>query len=127
PFSTGTAQFEFGVRAGVSAVAFYDPLGRVAATLHTDHGYAKLVSEPWRQARHDANDTVALDPRTDPDVKGYVQDFLAAQPGWLTWLQTRAAAPAGSAEADAAAKAVLHAGTPAVVHLDGLGRAMTAV
>ena len=67
--------FEFARAVGVSAVLFYDPPGRVVATLHPDDSYAKTVFDPWQQSTWDANDTVLLDPRTDPDVRGYVDRY----------------------------------------------------
>ena len=47
---------------------FYDPVGRVVATLHPDDSYDKTVFDPWHTETWDANDTVLLDPREDPDV-----------------------------------------------------------
>jgi RHS repeat-associated protein len=114
---------------GVSPVLFYDPVERVVATLHPNHTYEKAVFDAWRKTTHDVNDTVAAtssqsgDPRTDPDITGYVHEYFNAQPaGWQTWYTLRIAGQLGAAELDAAQKAAAHAGTPAVAHLDALGR-----
>jgi RHS repeat-associated protein len=114
---------------GVASVLFRDPVGRVVATLHPDDTYGKVVFDPWRQATWDANDTVALDPRTDPDVAALVQGHFAAQlPGWQTWYARRSAGGHGetpddrAVAEDAARKALAHAATPARSFSDSLGR-----
>ena len=86
PFFTDTHSFEFDVRVGVSPVVFYDPLCRVVATLHPEHSYEKVVFDPWQQTTWDVNDTCAPrnlqtgDPRTDPDIGGYVAAYFEALP-----------------------------------------------
>ncbi len=129
PFFSGTPAFEFGVLNGVSPVLFYDPVGRVVATLHPDHTYEKVVFDPWQQVTYDTVDTCAAvgtqtgDPRTDPDVGGLVSAYFATQPAtWQTWHERRAAGALGTDERDAAVKAAAHADTPATVRLDALGR-----
>jgi len=128
PFFSPTPGFEFGVQAGVSPVSFYDPVGRVVATLHPDHSYQKVLFDPWQQATWDPNDTVLGDPRTDPDIEGYVAGYfanLATGPGvppWQTWHAQRQSGGLGPPEKDAAAKAAAHARTPSTVHADVLGR-----
>jgi RHS repeat-associated protein len=114
---------------GVSPVLFYDPVGRVVATLQPDHTYEKVVFNAWIQASHDANDTIAAngtqtgDPRTDPDTAGFVHAYFQSQPPtWQTWYAQRIDNQLGPAERDAARKAAAHANTPAVEHLDALGR-----
>lgn len=121
---------------GVSPVLFYDPVERVVATLHPNHTYEKVVFDPWTQTTFDVNDTVigALgqpelatqdqtgDPRTDPDIKGYVREYFKTQPGWETWHARRIDGAMGAAERDAARKAEAHANTPTTAHLDVLGR-----
>ena len=59
-------QFEFGIQVGVSPVLFYDPVGRVVATLHPNHTYEKVIFDSWQQTTWDVNDTVLGDPRTRP-------------------------------------------------------------
>ena len=122
-------QFEFGVQVGVSPVLFYDPVGRVVATLHPNRTYEKVLFDPWKQTTYDVNDTCAArndqtgDPRTDPDIAGYVSGYFAAQPaGWQTWHQERIGGALGPQEQDAAVKAAAHADTPTTAHFDTLGR-----
>ncbi len=121
--------FEFARIVGVSPILFYDPVERVVATLHPNHTYEKVVFDPWQQTTYDVNDTVAAsgtqtgDPRTDPDVAGYVREHFEAQPaGWQTWHAQRIGRPAGDSERDAAEKATAHADTPTTAHFDVLGR-----
>jgi len=134
PFFDDSHDFKFGIQVGVSPVLFYDPLTRVAATLHPNHSWDKVVFDPWRQTSHDVNDTVTLDPKTDSDVS----TFFSRLPGndYLpTWYALRTdpafATAAGAlwpdakvraAETDAAVKAAVHAATPAIVFFDTLGR-----
>ncbi|MET9385993.1 SpvB/TcaC N-terminal domain-containing protein [Streptomyces sp. NPDC002928] len=127
PFFTAHHDFEFARAAGVGAVRFYDPLQRVVATLHPDHTYAKTVVHPWYQRVWDANDTVLLDPREDPDVAARIRPFLARQPDWASWYARRVRGDLGPAEQRAAERAARHAGTPTVDHLDALGRAFLTV
>ena len=126
PFFTSLNGFEFARAVGVSAVLFYDAPGRVIATLHPDDGYAKTVFDPWQQSAWDANDTVLLDPRTDPDVRGYMDGYLATlsqRPGgWATWYGQRIDGQLGVAEQRAAEQTVLHADTPALALFDTLDR-----
>lgn len=122
PFFTGTHRFEFDVRIGVSPVLFYDPVGRLVATLHPNHTWEKIVFDPWQQETWDVNDTVlVVDPSADLDVGGFfsrlpVADYLP------TWYAQRQGGALGSEEKAAAAKAAIHAGTPTVAHFDSLGR-----
>lgn len=122
---------------GVSPVLFYDPVERVVATLHPNHIYEKVIFDPWTQTTFDVNDTVAAaqgqlqfatrdqtgDPRTDPDVAGYVREYFKSQPvNWDTWHGQRIGNAMGAVERDAARKAEAHANTPTTAHLDVLGR-----
>jgi RHS repeat-associated protein len=134
PFFTDTHRFEFDVRTGVSPVLFYDPLERMVATLHPNHTYEKVVFDPWRQVTWDVNDTVAAqgtqtgDPRTDPDIDGYVRQYFETQPEtWRTWYSQRQGGSLGPQEQDAAFKALIHTNTPTVVHFDSPGRAFLSV
>lgn len=122
---------------GVSPVLFYDPVDRVVATLHPNHSYEKVVFDPWQQTTFDVNDTVVAaqgqpqfatrdqtgDPRTDPDIAGYVREYFKTQPvNWETWRAQRTGNAMGAAEQDAAKKAEAHSNTPTTAHLDVLGR-----
>jgi RHS repeat-associated protein len=122
------------VECGVTPILFYDPLERVVATLHPNKTYEKVVFDPWQQATWDVNDTVALDPSIDDDVKGFFVDAEGHErlpktkyaPTWYNRCQS------GSPEAQRAARITLEAqktdriekryGTPTVAHLDTLGR-----
>ncbi|MGH9754610.1 MAG: toxin TcdB middle/C-terminal domain-containing protein, partial [Blastocatellia bacterium] len=119
---------------GVSPVLFYDPVGRVIATLHPNHTYEKVVFDAWRRKTYDVNDTVASsgaetgDPRTDEDIKGYVAGYFKTQPNdWQTWHAERINNQLGAAERSAAQKAANHANTPAAAHLDAMGRAFLTI
>jgi RHS repeat-associated protein len=131
PFFTATPEFEFPRAVGVSAVLFYDPVGRVVAALQPDDSYAKTTFDPWHQDAWDATDTVLLDPREDPDVSGYACRYLAAlseQPGgWATWYERRIRGGLGSAEQRAAKQTASHANTPTRSWLDTLGRTFLTV
>ena len=122
PFFSADHAFEFGVTVGVSPTLFYDPVGRVVATLHPNHTWEKVIFDPWRQETWDVNDTVlAADPASDPDVGGYFErlydtEYLPA------WHQARIDGGMGNPEQDAAQKAAAYADTPAIVHFDSLGR-----
>jgi RHS repeat-associated protein len=129
PFFTSTHQFEFDVRIGVSPVLFYDPVERVVATLHPNHTYDKVVIDPWQQATYDVNDTCAArqqqtgDPRSDPDIGGFVAEFFKTEPAaWQTWYAQRIAGALGADEQKAAEQAARHADTPSTAHFDALGR-----
>jgi RHS repeat-associated protein len=135
PFFTDTHRFEFDVRIGVSPVLFYDPLERVVAILHPDHTWEKIVFGAWRQETWDVNDTVLVaDPKADGEAGDFFSRLADAEylPTWYA-LRTEAAnaaafaarypdATARTNEVGAAAKARIHAATPAVAHVDPLGR-----
>jgi RHS repeat-associated protein len=123
PFFTATHHFEFASTVGVSSVLFYDPLERVVATLHPNDTYTKLVIDPWSQATWDVNDTVLLDPRTDPDVGDVMRSYLATLPAdWKSWYARRHDGGLGPDELDAATKTAVHANTPTVAYTDPLAR-----
>ena len=130
PYFSDSHQPDFDVRIGVSSVLFYDPVERLIATLHPNHTYEKVVFDSWSQSTYDVSDTVDLDPRTDPHVARYVEEYFAGQPaGWQTWLRERidpSSPPADSRgafpERDAAVRALAHADTPTAAHFDSLGR-----
>jgi len=129
PFFTDTHRFELDVRIGVSPVLFYDPAERVIATLHPNHTYEKVVFDPWQQTTYDVNDTCAArkvqtgDPRTDPDIGGYVEEYFMTQLAtWQTWHAQRIGNALGTDERNAAERAAAHADTPTTAHFDALGR-----
>lgn len=122
PFFSATHRFEFGVQVGVSPILFYDPVERVVATLHPNHTYEKVVFDPWQQTTWDVNDTILSDPRTDPDISGYTQNYFASLPLWQTWYAQRQGGALGIQEQTAANQAAVHANTPTVAYFDTLGR-----
>jgi hypothetical protein len=99
------------VECGVTPILFYDPLVRVVATLHPNKTYEKVVFDPWQQTTWDVNDTVALDPSIDDDVKGFFVDAEGHErlpktkyaPTWYNRCQS------GSPEAQRAARITLEA------------------
>ena len=111
---------------------FYDPIGRVIATLHPNHTYEKVVFDAWHQTTYDTNDTCAPrqsqtgDPRTDEDIGGFVAAYFKAQspsaPLWRTWHEQRIDGELGKEERVAAQRAAAHADPPSTAHLDVLGR-----
>ncbi|MGH9756038.1 MAG: RHS repeat domain-containing protein, partial [Blastocatellia bacterium] len=131
PFFDDTHDFKFGHQIGVSPILFYDPLGRVVATLRPNHAWEKIVFDPWRQTSYDVNDTVlnadgSTDPKSDADVKGFFSrlpdaDYLP------TWYEQRIALAANDPERVAAEKAAVHRQTPTVAHLDTLGRSFLTI
>ncbi len=135
PFFSATHRFEFARQVGVSAVLFYDPPGRVVATLHPDNSWEKVVFDNWREEKWDANDTVLIsDPRDDVDVGDYFRRLLGEAPGaFVSWHDLRAGGTSGATPAeraarqDAAVKTAAHAATPHVSHFDARGRNCLAV
>ncbi|EGV29592.1 RHS repeat-associated core domain protein [Thiorhodococcus drewsii AZ1] len=134
PFFSPTHAFEFRVEVGVSPVLFYDPVGRVVATVHPNHTWEKIDFDPWQQTSWDVNDTLLFDPASDEHVSGYLSrlrqdDYL---PTWHGLRTDPAHAEAAqnrwpdeqqrNAQVDAANKAAAHADTPSIVHFDSLGR-----
>ncbi len=127
PFFSDTHRFEYGRSVGVSATMFYDPPGRVVATLHPEHTYEKIVFDPWRQEMWDVNDTVLeQDPAEDADVGGYLAK-LAREEYQPTWYEARMNGILGSAARRAAEKSSVHARTPKIIFLDTLGRLFLAI
>jgi RHS repeat-associated protein len=134
PFFTDTRRFEFDISIGVSPVLFYDPVGRVIASLHPNHTFEKVAYDPWSQKTWDVNDTVAWDPRNDPDISGYVKEYFREEApvydDWKTWLQQRGVdssnpppdTPALEPEKKVAVRALAHADTPTIAYFDTLGR-----
>ena len=141
PFFSNSHRFEFAREVGVSSVLFYDPVERVVATLHPNKTYEKVLFDPWQQATWDANDTVLLEPKADPDVKEFFRRLPDNEylPTWHR-LRTDAALALAewpdanpenrnirAAEKAAAEKTAAHAATPTITHLDTLGRAFLTI
>jgi hypothetical protein len=125
PFFSPTPQFGIEQR-GVSSTLFYDPVERVVATLHPNHTFEKVVFDPWKQVTYDVNDTVKVDPKSDPDVGAYLRRLPDAE--YLpTWYEARANGAKGADEKVAADKTAAHADTPTTAYFDTLGRAFLTV
>ncbi len=139
PFFDDTHEFKFGKKVGVSPILFYDPVERVVATLNPNNTYEKVVFDPWHQKTYDANDTVAFDPRTDEDIRGYVAGYFkqeVPQPDdWKTWLAQRDVDPLAppqdtpglDPEKKAGVRTLTHAETPTIAFFDSLGRTFMTV
>jgi RHS repeat-associated protein len=126
PFFDNTHDFRFGNAIGVSPTLFYDPVGRVVATLHPDHTWGKVVFDPWNQEIWDVNDTALTDPKTDANVGSFFVRLADAR--YLpTWHTQRSGGALGPDEQEAAVKAAAHAGTPSRAFFDTLGRSFMAV
>ena len=127
PFFSATHEFEFAKIEGVSATLFYDPVGRVIATLHPEHTYDKVVFDPWQQVTWDVNDTVLeRNPADDSDVGSFFSrlpedDYLP------TWYEQRHSGSFGHKAQQAAEKTAVHARTPKTAFLDTLGRTFLTV
>jgi RHS repeat-associated protein len=100
------------VKQGVTPILYYDPLGRLVRTELPDGSLTRVVVDPWRTQTWDGVDTVA-------------------ESGWYT--DRGSPSPAlpepGPADPDqrAAWLAAQLAGTPALSHVDSLGRTVRAV
>ncbi|WP_437776708.1 RHS repeat domain-containing protein [Sorangium sp. So ce1097] len=90
---------------GGTPILRYDPLGRLIRTDLPNGTFSRVVFDAWKQTSHDSNDTVLES----------------------AWYAARQALAAGDPERRAAELAAAHAGTPAVSHLDALGRVFRAV
>ena len=122
PFFSATHRFESDARAGVSPILFYDPIARVIATLNPNHTWQKVLFDPWHQETWDVNDTVLIaNPAEDSDVGDFFSR-LPADDYLPTWHGARIAGALGSQEQAAAHKTESHADTPAIAHMDSLGR-----
>ncbi len=140
PFFSSTHHFDWGRKVGVSATLFYDPAGRVVATLHPNHTWEKVVFDPWGQQTWDVNDTVLFDPENDDLLKtflfhGHGSHRLPTEDYLPTWRELRTD-PTHAEEANqrwpdpnrlnsekaAAGKTAVQANTPTVTHFDTLGR-----
>ncbi|MDQ1053858.1 hypothetical protein QE394_001786 [Arthrobacter sp. SORGH_AS 212] len=115
PYFSTTSEYEdeSAVRElGVTAITYYDPLGRSIRTEFPSGTFTKVEFTPWLTRLFDVNDTVTesrwyMD-RGSPDP--------VAEPE-----------PANDPERRSAWLAAKHAGTPAVAHSDSLGRTIYVV
>lgn len=108
PFFSTTAAFEPDEalrRYGVSASLFYDALGRQIRTELPNGTATRVELTPWSVRSFDPNDTVQAS----------------------RYRREREALPAGNWERTALTRALAHADTPSIVHLDPLGREVVQV
>lgn len=90
---------------GVTTVLYYDALGRLIRTEYPDGSYSRVEFSPWFMSAWDANDTV-----------------LERGNAWHAHYSN------GTTEEKRAARlAEKHANTPAVTHLDSMGREVIAI
>jgi RHS repeat-associated protein len=114
PYFSATPDYEHEaalVTRGVTPVLHYDPLGRLVRTEHPDGTLSRVGFDPWWQQTWDGNDTV----RESRWYAGRGSPDPAAEP--------EPAQP----ERRAAWLAAGHAHTPAMAHLDPLGRVFLTV
>ena len=106
-FSDGGHRFEEPREAGVTPIMYYDAVGRLVRTEQPDGAYSRVEFSPWFMTAYDPNDTVL-----EPDNAWYARN----------------SAPHASPESRRAAELTRdHADTPAVTHLDSLGREVLAI
>jgi RHS repeat-associated protein len=127
PFFSATHGYEPDVQVGVSPILCYDPLGRVVATLHPNRTWQKVRFDAWRQETWDSSDTALIaDPAADLDAGTFFARL--PQTDYLpTWYAERIDGALGPHEQQAAEKSAVHADTPAVTHLDSLGRSFLSI
>jgi RHS repeat-associated protein len=100
-------RFEEPREEGVTAVIYYDAVGRTVRTEMPDGSFSRVEFSPWHVRTFDQNDTVK-------------------QPG-NPWFASKTAATATPEENRAAGLAAEHADTPALTILDSLGREVISV
>jgi RHS repeat-associated protein len=109
PFFSSTFEYEDEaelVEWGVTPILRYDAIGRRVRTDLPNGTFSKVVFDPWQEARFDPNDTVL-------------------ESAWYE--ERKGLDPANDPEGRAAKLAAAHADTPAVMHLDALGRTFRAI
>ncbi|WP_107669741.1 SpvB/TcaC N-terminal domain-containing protein [Cyanothece sp. BG0011] len=98
-------RFEEPQEVGVTPILYYDAVGRQIRTEMPDGTYSRVAFSPWFMATYDGNDTV-LEPNN-----AWYDRYLSGAPE----------------QRQAARLAEVHANTPAVTHLDSLGREVVAI
>jgi RHS repeat-associated protein len=72
---------------------FYDPLGRLVASVLPNQTWSKTRFDAWSQVIYDPGDTVlVVDPRSDPDVGLYLSclEDIAILPTWYSRMKNSA-------------------------------------
>ncbi|MDZ4810745.1 MAG: toxin TcdB middle/N-terminal domain-containing protein [Bacteroidota bacterium] len=98
------------VETGVTPIIYYDAVGRNIKTEIPDGTYSKVEFDSWKQMMYDANDTVLDSPWYLNRINGLIDAELEQENR------------DPEKEKNAAEKSVIHANTPATIHLDLLGR-----
>ena len=112
---------------------FYDPPGRVVATLHPDSSWEKTVFGPWPSSSGTATTPCWSPIRAPTPTSATTSSGCSAPAPFTSWYELRiggtygATAQDQAAQQDAAQKAAAHAATPAVSHRDSAGRVCLAV
>ena len=108
PFFSNSHEYEDEtelVEWGVTPILHYDPLGRLMRTDNPNGTFSKVEFGPWQQRSFDENDTV-----TDSD-----------------WYAERINLPSSDPQRRAAELSTQHNNTPAIAHLDTLGRSFLTI
>ncbi|GAP90434.1 putative YD repeat protein [Rosellinia necatrix] len=120
PFFDDTHAFKADWKVGVSPYFMYDALGRLVATAMPNKTWTKVVYDSWETTQFDANDTVLMDPKSDPDVGTYFSRLPDSE--YLpTWHDQRKDGAMGAGEKKAAEKSALHNNTPVTITVDAMG------
>jgi len=98
------------VETGVTPLMYYDVMGRLVKTVMPDATFAKTEFDTWKQSSYDPNDTVLE------------SSWYHNRTNRLIDAELTAAGKDPGKEKLAADKAAKHANTPAVMHVDTLGR-----
>ncbi|WP_271577005.1 SpvB/TcaC N-terminal domain-containing protein [Bradyrhizobium sp. CCBAU 11361] len=138
PWFSNTHRFEPRQRVGVSAVLFFDPVGRAIGTLSPDHSWTKVEYTAWKTTLHDSVDTLVAgdgsDCVNDPVLGAHFERLqrneytpawyaLRTDPAYATEFdKLYASAEERLRQTQAAEQAMSLAGTPTVHHLDSMGR-----
>lgn len=121
PFFSTAHEYISDQKVGASSILVYDAVDRVVATINPNHTLLKTVFDNWTSKTYDSNDTILIDPKSDPDICQFVK-LLPEAYYRPTWYEQRISGLLGPDEKTAAEKSAKHSDTPAVTHLDVLGR-----
>ncbi|KAF4622714.1 hypothetical protein G7Y89_g14312 [Cudoniella acicularis] len=126
PFFDESHEYISDQKVGVSLILIYDAVDRVIATINPNHTWQKSTYDNWTSKKYDSNDTVLMNPQSDPDIGQFVK--LLPEDYYLpTWYEQRISGQMGQDQKVAAQKSAKHSNTPAIVHLDILGRSFLSV
>lgn len=113
PYFSVTPRYEDAgelVETGVTPILYYDAVGRLVKTEFPDQTFSKVEFDSWKQSTFDQNDTVQQSEWHRLRVNNLINARLIQ------------AGKDPAKEKAAAQKAEAHDKTPAIVHLDTLGR-----